>query len=135
MMASYASSISAEPNVTPMIDVLLVMLIVFMMVVIQVHRTMDVQLPQPCDGVCDASQPIVLEVLPGPRYRINRRDVFPGELGIELSRIYRVRPEKVIQVAGRPNTRYEEVIAAMDIAKSAGVRVIGVAPRDSYLPR
>jgi biopolymer transport protein TolR len=134
-MTREAAALSAEPNVTPMIDVVLVMLIVFMMAVIQVHRTVDVQLPQPCDGVCDASHPIVLEVLPGPVYRINTREVFPGELAAELSRVYERRPEKIIQVAGHPTVRYEEVVAAMDIARSAGVRVIGIAPRESYLPR
>jgi biopolymer transport protein ExbD len=92
---------SAEPNVTPMIDVLLVLLIVFMLAVVRVHRTMDVQLPQPCGTACDAAgDAIVLEVLPGPSYRLNRTDVLPGELRDRLTAVYAGRPNKTILVAG-----------------------------------
>ena len=53
----------AEPNLTPMIDVLLVLIIVFMVMVAQVYHTMDVQLPDVCVGNCVGSDPIVLEVM------------------------------------------------------------------------
>jgi biopolymer transport protein ExbD len=51
---------NAEPNVTPMIDVLLVMLIVFMMAVVEVRRTVGVQLPQRCDGACVGTDAVIL---------------------------------------------------------------------------
>jgi biopolymer transport protein TolR len=120
---------SAEPNVTPMIDVLLVMLIVFMVAMMRVHHTMDVQLPQPCVVACGSGTQIVLEVLPGPRYRIDQTDVVAIDLLPRLKSIYAPRPEKVIQVAGSPGVRYNDVVAAMDVAKSAGVLVIAVSPR------
>ena len=121
---------SAEPNVTPMIDVLPVLLIVFMLAVVRVHRTMDVQLPQPCERACDAAgDAIVLEVLPGPSYRLNRTDVMPGELRDRLSATYAGRPNKSILVAGARGVRYDAVMSAMDVAKSAGVTVIGISPR------
>lgn len=51
---------SAEPNVTPMIDVLLVLLIIFMVANVRVRHTMDTQLPERgCEGVCEAAQQIV----------------------------------------------------------------------------
>ena len=79
---------SAEPNFTPMIDVLLVLLIVFMLAVVQVHRTMDVQLPQPCGNPCDApGDAIVLEILPGPSYRLNGSEVKPDELRDHLTKV------------------------------------------------
>jgi biopolymer transport protein ExbD len=121
---------SAEPNLTPMIDVLLVVIIVFMVAMVRVQRAMDVQLPEPCTALCGQSPPIVLEVLPGPRYRINRRDIASADLGRELRRIYEARPEKIIQVAGNPKARYADVVTAMDVAKSAGVRVIGIVPKE-----
>jgi biopolymer transport protein TolR len=120
---------SAEPNVTPMIDVLLVLLIVFMVASVQRHHTIDAQLPVSSCDLCANRPQIVLEVLPGPSYRINRAPVASGDLLSNLYAIYESRPEKLIQVAGSPGVRYDDVIAAMDVAKSAGVRVISVAPK------
>jgi biopolymer transport protein ExbD len=119
-----------ESSQTPMIDVLLVVIIVFMVAMVRVYHTIDVVLPQACVGVCEASQPIVLEVLPGPAYRINRLPVAQPDLLAQLRSIYSARPEKIIQVAGHPAASYSDVVAAMDIAKSAGVRVIAVPPRE-----
>src|SRR5262245_1467864 len=129
MTAKTQSALSAEPNVTPMIDVLLVVMIVFMIAMVRVYHTIDVVLPVPCVGACDATGQVVLEVLPGPRYRINKQPVAENALASELKRIYSARPEKIIHVAGDPRVRYDDIIAAMDVAKSAGVRVIGVAPK------
>ena len=80
-------------------------------------------------------RPIVLEVLPGPRYRINSSPVAQNRLRNELLGIYNGRPEKIIQVAGYPGASYQDVITAMDIARGAGVTVLGIAPRESYLNR
>src|SRR6476660_9560966 len=102
---------SAEPNVTPMIDVLLVLLIVFMLVAIRVHRTIDTQLPQTCASVCEGPEQFVLEILPGPSYRINQRAVPSLQLSATFEDIYRVRPEKVIEIAGHPGVRYNDVVA------------------------
>ena len=126
---------TSEMNVTPMLDVLLVLLIIFMAVTIQVHRTIDANLPVPCPGKCDGPPTIVLEVLPGPEYRVNQRVVAANQLLGYLLDVYRGRPEKIIQVAGYPNVRYADVITAMDIAKSAGVAAIGIAPKDAFLSR
>lgn len=130
LVASASRPLSSEPNLTPMIDVLLVVIIVFMMAMVRVNRSMDAVLPQPCTVGCDASPPIILEVLEGPRYRINRRDVSGPNLLSELRGIYAGRPEKIIQVAGHSGVRYSDVVEAMDIAKSAGVRVIGVDTKE-----
>jgi biopolymer transport protein ExbD len=127
---------SAEPNVTPMIDVLLVLLIVFMVAVVRVHRTMDVQLPQPCETNCDAAgDAIVLEILPGPSYRLNRSEVKPADLRDRLTAVYADRPNKTILVAGARGVRYNDVVSAMDIAKSAGVTAIGIAPPAAFAAR
>ena len=120
---------NAEPNITPMIDVLLVLLIVFMMMAVQVHRSVDVQLPEPCIGGCVGAPAIVLEVLPGPRYRLNQRPIQSSDLLGELTATYRGRPDKTIQVAGKTGVRYSDVVNAMDVAKSAGATVIGIVPK------
>lgn len=74
-MNAAASAYSCEPNVTPMLDVLLVLLIIFLTAVPWRKATMDAVLPQPCDGICGSNAQVVLEVLPGPTYRINRTPV------------------------------------------------------------
>jgi biopolymer transport protein ExbD len=135
MTARTVHAPNAEVNVTPMLDVLLVLLIIFMAVSIQVHHTMDVQLPIPCAGTCDGQTPIVLEVLPGPQYRVNHTRVASNDLLSYLAGVYRGRPDKILQVAGYPNIRYEDVVRAMDVAHSAGVIEIGIAPKESYLGR
>jgi biopolymer transport protein ExbD len=120
---------NAEPNVTPMIDVLLVLLIVFMMVAVQMHHSIDVQLPEPRTGDSTGEPPIVLEVLPGPTYRLNQRVIAPPNLLAELTATYRGRPDKTIHVAGNAGVRYNDVVNAMDVAKSAGATVIGIVPK------
>jgi Biopolymer transport protein len=124
---------SAEPNVTPMLDVLLVLLIIFLSVAIQVHHTIDAVFPQPCAGSCSGGESIVLEVRAGPEYRLNRQLILARELAERLSDVYRDRPEKVIQIAGHPGASYQDVVTAIDIAKQVGVRVVGIAPKSSYL--
>ena len=77
---------NARANVTPMIDVLLMLLIVFMVVTVQGRRTMDVQLPEPCLVACTAGDAIVLEVLPGGMYRLNHQPVAHAELPVGFDR-------------------------------------------------
>lgn len=127
-MASQARP-NAEPNVTPMIDVLLVLLIVFMVMVVQARHTMDVQLPEMCRGTCPGGDAIVLEVLSGGTYRLNHRPVSHAELLPVLSAAYAGRPDKVLSVAGRPGAKYADVVEAMDVARSAGVRVLSAVQK------
>jgi biopolymer transport protein ExbD len=124
-----APQFATEPNVTPMIDVLLVLLIVFMLAVVQQRRAMDVQLPETCAASCAAGSAIVLEVLPGATYRVNQRAIAHDALAQYLTGVYRERANKVLSVAGRLGTRYADVFEAMDIARSAGVRVISAVPK------
>ena len=130
-----ARPLDAEMNVTPMIDVLLVLLIVFMVATIRAHHTIDLHLPQECALACGTTEEIVLEVLPAGHFRINRSETPATDLFAQLRNIYSVRPDKSIQVAGYPGVRYQDVVAAIDVAKSAGARVVGVPPKSSYLRR
>jgi biopolymer transport protein ExbD len=121
-------------NVTPMIDVLLVLLIIFMMVVPMARKTIDIQLPDPNPAVAPAnavSQQIVLEVLPNGVFAVNKQPPFNKDnLVKQLKEIYDNRPEKIIFIKGDPKVKYEDVIFAMDMARQAGVKVIGVPPKD-----
>jgi len=127
------TSLTNEINVTPMIDVLLVLLIIFMMVIPMSRKAIDLQLPDPSPSdQPQGPQPsqIVLEVLPGNVFKINTEPVPPARLAARLKEIYDPRPEKVIFVKGDEKVKYSEVIHAMDVARGAGVKVIGVPPKD-----
>ena len=120
---------NSELNVTPMLDVLLVLLVIFMAASVAVHHTVDVSLPQPCVDICPGSDPITLEVLPGPTFRLNGTPIASAALAQTLRTVYVNRPEKVMYVAGRPGVSYETVVSAIDVARSNGVRVIGISPK------
>ncbi len=120
------SHAASEPNVTPMLDVLLVLIIIFMWIVMKSSGQIEAQLPEPCRTGCDGGTSIVLEVLPGPAYRLNSTTIHPDSLLERLRRTYAGRPVKVLQIAGSRDASYQQVISAMDIARSAGVTVVGL---------
>ena len=129
-----AAGLTNEINVTPMIDVLLVLLIIFMMIVPQARKAIDLQLPDPtpapANSIANPNQ-IVLEVLPGGAFAINKEDVSKDRLAARLREIFDPRPDKIIFVKGDPSVTYQDVIFAMDLARGAGVKVIGVPPKDT----
>ena len=128
-----STGLSNEINVTPMIDVLLVLLIIFMIVIPMSRKVIDIQLPDPVPAVVppgQVNQQIVLEVLGKGQFAINKNPTSDAELGDELKRIYEPRPDKIIFVKGANEALYQDVIFAMDKARGAGVKVIGVPPKD-----
>jgi biopolymer transport protein TolR len=128
-MNARPTSFPAEPNVTPMIDVLLVLLIIFMAAIPEQRKALIGQLPTDETTAGAHEVAIVLEVGPRERYAINRRPVLASRLAAELRAIYAYRKDRTIVVRGDPRARYQEIISAVDVARGAGIDVIGVDTR------
>ncbi|MFN0097070.1 MAG: ExbD/TolR family protein [Gemmatimonadaceae bacterium] len=126
------SGLNNEPNVVPMIDIMLVLLIIFMIMQPMMRKAIDLQLPDPQPSVVTAnssSDQIVLEVLPEGAFAVNKEPLTKENLSSRLTEIYEGRPEKIMFVKGDPKVQYQDVIYAMDMARGAGVKVIGVPPK------
>ena len=125
---------SSEPNVIPMIDIMLVLLIIFMIMQPMMRKAIDLQLPDPQPAVVtanSASDQIVMEILPEGVFAVNKEPLTKDNLATRLKEIYDPRPEKIIFIKGDPTVKYQDVIFAMDVARGAGVKVIGVTPKDA----
>jgi biopolymer transport protein ExbD len=124
----------SEINVTPMIDILLVLLIIFMVIVPVTPKGLDALVPQPPKNPQQQSQPndrtIVVQVLfrPGqtPTYKINETDVLHSDLLAKLTDIYANRAERVMFVKGDDNVNFQYIADVIDIAKAANVDHIGL---------
>ena len=123
----------SEINMTPMIDVLLVLLIIFMVVQQGLQRGLSVQVPPPKEKEEIAQKPpddtqIVLEVEPGPRYLVNRQEVPAANLEAFLRETFAQRARKVIFVKGANNLSYGEVVRAVDASRAADIALVGLVP-------
>jgi len=122
--------LSSDINVTPMIDVLLVLLIIFMIILPLSRKTFNAQVPpeEHQKKPQQQSAQIVLELTADGGYAINTQPYAKSQLDAALHQIFDQRVAKLLFLKAAPNRIYGDVIEAMDIAKGAGVQVIGFTP-------
>lgn len=128
-----AGGLTNEPNVVPMIDILLVLLIIFMIMQPLARKSVDLQLPDPTPQDTpppEKADQIILEIFPNGTFAVNKEPMTRDNLARRLKEIYDPRPEKIMFVKGDPEAVYQDVIWAMDMARGSGVKVLGITPVD-----
>jgi biopolymer transport protein TolR len=121
----------SEPNIVPLIDVLLVLIIIFMVITPTVPQGLDTLVPQPSppnapENKDVLAKTIVVQVLANGKVMINQDETSWDDLGPRLDEVFKLRAEKVAFVKGDDAVDFGQVARAIDIMRGAGIDSVGL---------
>ncbi|HXC48140.1 MAG TPA: biopolymer transporter ExbD [Candidatus Sulfotelmatobacter sp.] len=120
----------ATPNIVPLIDILLVLIIIFMVITPLTPKGMDTLVPQPSPNQQQnqelENKTVVVQVLKGDKLKINNEDANWDTLGPRIEQVFKDRAEKVAFVKGDNDVLFMSVARAIDIMRGAGIDKVGL---------
>jgi biopolymer transport protein TolR len=125
-----SSGAMATPNIVPLIDILLVLIIIFMVITPLTPKGMDTLVPQPSPNQQQnqelENKTVVVQVLKGDKLKINNEDANWDTLGPRIEQVFKDRAEKVAFVKGDNDVLFMSVARAIDIMRGAGIDKVGL---------
>jgi biopolymer transport protein TolR len=129
MGVSSAGEYKSDINITPLVDVVLVLLIIFMVITPLLQMGYDVKVPQKNTNVENQPPPtdlIIVSLTPQNKIYLNKEEVNAQTLSLRLTEILKNRANKTIFFSGDDASNYGEVIKTMDLCRSAGAKNLGI---------
>jgi biopolymer transport protein ExbD len=136
--SSGGKSVKSDINITPLVDVVLVLLIIFMVMTPTLLKEMDVKVPEKAEVETQASpesNEVVVSVTREGRYQLNREPVADADLGDRVRELMAARAEKRVFFDVDDDAMYADAMHAMDVCRGAGAKVLGLVTKDAQASR